>query len=64
VVAALAPYTRGMLEGRVEGRDGLTPYARWASRAGLAPLAGLALLVVAAAAVRARRSRRRAPPRP
>jgi apolipoprotein N-acyltransferase len=63
VVAALASYTRGMLEGRVEGRDGLTPYARWASRAGLAPLAGLALLVVAAAAARARRSRRRAPAR-
>lgn len=52
----LAPHTRGVLQGEVEGRRGLTPFARWAAQAGLAPLAGLALAVVAAAVWRARRS--------
>jgi apolipoprotein N-acyltransferase len=63
VVSSLAPYTRGALEGRVQGRDGLTPYARWAAAAGLAPLGALALLVMAGAAAAARRGRRRTPPR-
>jgi apolipoprotein N-acyltransferase len=31
----------------VQGRQGLTPFARWASRFGLWPLIGLALLVCA-----------------
>lgn len=39
----LAPYTRGVLVGTVQGRDGLTPYARWAGAYGLWPLALLAL---------------------
>lgn len=30
--------TRGVLAGEVEGRTGLTPFARWVSRAGLWPL--------------------------
>ena len=59
VTARLAPHTRGALDGRVEGRQGLTPYARWASRAGLAPLAALALAIVATAAFAVRRVRRR-----
>ncbi len=45
----LPPYTRGLLEGRVEGRIGLTPYAAWASRLALWPLAALALLVLGVA---------------
>jgi apolipoprotein N-acyltransferase len=48
VTHRLEPFTRGVLDARVEGRDGLTPYARWASRLGLWPLAGLAAAVAAA----------------
>ncbi|MGE5115246.1 MAG: apolipoprotein N-acyltransferase, partial [Betaproteobacteria bacterium] len=44
VTAALAPFTQGTLEATVQGRDGLTPYARWCAAFGLAPLALLALL--------------------
>jgi apolipoprotein N-acyltransferase len=56
VTHALEPFTRGVLDAGVEGRDGLTPYARWASRFGLWPLALLALAVVAAAAAWPRRT--------
>ena len=47
---ALAPYTRGVLDAQVQGRHGLTPFARWAARFGLWPLLLLAcgVLVVAA----------------
>lgn len=55
VVRALAPYTRGVLEGEVEGRVGNTPYADWAGRWGLVPLAMAALLVVLILAARRRR---------
>lgn len=34
----LEPYTTAVIYGTVEGRIGLTPYARWASRVGLLPL--------------------------
>jgi apolipoprotein N-acyltransferase len=44
VRAMLPPHSRGVLTGRVQGRDGVTPYAWWAARAGLWPLLGLALL--------------------
>jgi apolipoprotein N-acyltransferase len=54
VTAQLAPFTRGVLIGRVEGRQGLTPYAWWTARAGLWPLALFALGVLAALALRAR----------
>ncbi|HWH74387.1 MAG TPA: apolipoprotein N-acyltransferase [Methylibium sp.] len=50
VTHALAPHTRGVLAGRVQGRVGLTPYAWWAGRFGLGPLALAALMVVAAGA--------------
>jgi apolipoprotein N-acyltransferase len=46
VIHWIEPHTRGTLDGQVEGREGLTPFARWASRLGLWPL-----LLVAAAIV-------------
>ncbi len=57
VSAALPPFTAGRLVGAVEGRTGLTPYARWAAPAGHVPLAVLAAMVVAAAAWAGRRHR-------
>jgi apolipoprotein N-acyltransferase len=47
VTVQLAPFTRGTLDATVEGRSGLTPFARWAGSFGAAPLAALALVVVA-----------------
>jgi apolipoprotein N-acyltransferase len=46
VTASLEPFTQGVLEGRVDGREGLTPYTRWVSHAGLWPLALLGAAVV------------------
>lgn len=46
VTHALPRHTRGVLLGTVQGREGVTPYAYWAARWGLAPLWALALLVV------------------
>ena len=43
VVDRLPSLTAGVLEARVEGRVGATPYARWLSRWGLWPAWGLAL---------------------
>ena len=57
VSAALPPFTAGSLAGAVEGRTGLTPYARWAAPAGHVPLAVLAAMAVAAAAWAGRRHR-------
>ena len=56
VTALLAPHSRGVLVARFEGREGLTPYARWASRLALWPLALAAAAVVLAALWAARRS--------
>ena len=42
VQAALPPFTRGVLQASVQGRQGLTPFARWAAVAGLWPLWALA----------------------
>ncbi|WP_084455138.1 apolipoprotein N-acyltransferase [Comamonas composti] len=49
VVKALAPFERAVLQGQVQGRDGLTPFARWAHGFGLLPLwlACLGLVVAA-----------------
>jgi apolipoprotein N-acyltransferase len=55
VQAALAPYTEGVLTARVEGRDGLTPFARWAGTWGLGPLWWLGLVVAAWPGLQARR---------
>lgn len=52
--------TRGRLEAQVQGREGLTPYARWASRWGLWPLWLGCLAMVATVVLAGRlRSRRR-----
>ncbi|MDM0042857.1 apolipoprotein N-acyltransferase [Variovorax dokdonensis] len=54
VTHAIPRMTRGVLDVEVEGRNGLTPYARWVSRFGLWPLWIVALAVCAAAALAAR----------
>jgi len=46
VTQQLPRLIRGRLVGSVEGRHGLTPFARWAGRWGLWPLWGVCLLVV------------------
>jgi len=46
VVQELPRLTRTVLTGRVEGRDGLTPYARWAASWGLWPLVASCLVVL------------------
>jgi apolipoprotein N-acyltransferase len=55
VVRRLPPYTSGVLDGEIEGRSGLTPYASWASRWGLWPLAALAVVLTLLTVGRARR---------
>ncbi|GAB4211713.1 MAG: apolipoprotein N-acyltransferase [Rhodoferax sp.] len=62
VRAALPPHQRGVLEVKVEGRTGITPYAAWASRWGHGPLWLLALGVLGLAW--AGLGRRPAPPSP
>lgn len=47
VTHSLKPFTRGVLEGTVQGQQGLTPFAWWASRWSLWPLALLGGAVVA-----------------
>ncbi|EYC52727.1 acyltransferase [Hylemonella gracilis str. Niagara R] len=54
VRAMLAPHTRGVLTVEVEGRTGLTPYARWVAAFGLGPLWLLSLLVLSWAVWRGR----------
>jgi apolipoprotein N-acyltransferase len=52
VTHSLPRHTRGVLTGSVEGRQGITPFAWWASRFGLWPLwlFGFAIILVAARA--------------
>jgi apolipoprotein N-acyltransferase len=49
VIASLPRLSRGVLVGEVEGREGVTPYARWVATLGLWPLwvSGLAVLLLA-----------------
>jgi apolipoprotein N-acyltransferase len=55
-VQGLLPFHEvGRLDGVVEGRQGLTPYARWVGRWGLATPTALAAAVVIAFALRRRR---------
>jgi apolipoprotein N-acyltransferase len=50
VIAALAPHVAGSLDVRIQGTDGLTPFAR----AGNTPAIAAALLLVAAAGLATR----------
>ncbi len=43
IMAALPRQTRAVLQGQVQGRNGITPYAWWVARWGLWPLWSLAL---------------------
>jgi apolipoprotein N-acyltransferase len=47
VLAMLPPFTQGVLDGRVQGREGLTPFAWWSARFGLWPWLALAGAVIA-----------------
>ena len=55
VTHSLPPHTRAVLEGEFTGRTVITPYARWAARFGLWPLAALCAACVVACALLARR---------
>jgi apolipoprotein N-acyltransferase len=55
VTASLPPFTRGALAATVEGRAGLTPFARWAGAFGLWPPLLVGLAGAALAAMRRRR---------
>jgi apolipoprotein N-acyltransferase len=59
VTYALAPHTQGVLDGEVQGRIGLTPFAMWASRFGVWPLwlLGAAIVLLAARGAKGRRQR-------
>lgn len=46
IIAALPRYTRGVLDGEVQGRQGVTPFAWWVARFGLWPLWVIALGVI------------------
>jgi apolipoprotein N-acyltransferase len=48
VAARLPSHTRAVLDGQVEGRSGITPFAWWSARWGLWPLLLVALAVVGA----------------
>ena len=52
VTQSLPRYTRGVLVGEVQGRNGITPYAWWVSKFGLWPLWLLACSAVALALAR------------
>ncbi len=59
VTASLPRFARDVLEAQVEGRTGLTPFARWASALSLWPLFGAALAVLAVVASTSRPGRAR-----
>jgi len=46
VTHSLKPFTQGVLDAEVQGRQGLTPYTWWASRFGLWPLWALAAVLM------------------
>jgi len=58
IIDAAPPHTTTALQGVVQGRTGLTPYARWMSQFGLWPLWLLALAVVVLAGLLRKPQRR------
>lgn len=46
VTARLPAFTEGVLEATVQGREGLTPFARWCGRFGLWPLVALVAIAL------------------
>lgn len=52
VTASLPPSTQGVLDAVVQGRTGMTPFARWAARFGLWPLWALGVAIVLVRALR------------
>jgi apolipoprotein N-acyltransferase len=56
VTHSLPRFTQGVLNGTVQGRTGLTPFAWWAARVGLWPL-GLGASIIVVALARTRRKR-------
>ncbi len=54
VTHALPSFSVGILEGTVEGRQGLTPFADWAGRFGLWPLWAIGLVLVLVLVLRSR----------
>jgi len=46
VTHSLKPFTQGVLDAQVQGRQGLTPYTWWASRFGLWPLLAVAVMLM------------------
>jgi apolipoprotein N-acyltransferase len=57
VTHALPPHTQGVLDGTVQGRTGITPFAWWAARLGLWLPTLIATAVVLVAARRSRAAR-------
>jgi apolipoprotein N-acyltransferase len=57
ITHALPRHTRGVLEGQVQGAQGMTPYARWVSRLGLWPWLALGTLTLLMAWLARRRAR-------
>jgi apolipoprotein N-acyltransferase len=56
VTAQLPPFTRGTLDAAVQAREGVTPFAWWAARAGLWPLLAAALGTIVLVLARVRRA--------
>jgi apolipoprotein N-acyltransferase len=56
VIARLPSFQRGALQAEVEGRQGLTPFARWAAAFGLWPPACVSALLIALCARRRTRA--------
>ncbi|WP_232539817.1 apolipoprotein N-acyltransferase [Azohydromonas aeria] len=56
VTAQLPSFTRGTLDAVVQAREGVTPFAWWAARAGLWPLLLAALATIALVLLRVRRA--------
>ncbi|MEO8279904.1 MAG: apolipoprotein N-acyltransferase [Ideonella sp.] len=61
VLSAATPYRKVVLKAKVQGRDGLTPFAWWAGHLGLWPLGLLAAAIVVAAMRRSRSALAAAP---